>query len=121
MRCADKILLFDNFFALWWYSLLGACVCRHPHYTRLLNEGEFSYEIEVNNCWLAVFLLAILAMPHTAEAQDGYHRRQDERGIDKVIASGNNQLPFPSCESEPHGPTAAEQRFRSQRELPMLT
>ncbi len=38
----------------------------------------------------AVFLLAALVMPHTAEAQGFTVSR--ERGIDKVIASGNNQL-----------------------------
>ena len=38
----------------------------------------------------AVFLLAALAMPQLAEAQRVH--RSKERGIDKVIASGNNQL-----------------------------
>lgn len=38
----------------------------------------------------AVFLLAALVMPHTAEAQGFTVSR--ERGIDKVIESGNNQL-----------------------------
>ena len=39
---------------------------------------------------LAVLLLAILAMPHTADAQAGYTVGKT-RGLDKVIASGNNQ------------------------------
>ena len=39
---------------------------------------------------LAVLLLAILAMPHTADAQGGYTVGKT-RGLDKVIASGNNQ------------------------------
>ena len=45
----------------------------------------------VNNCWPAVFLLAALAMPHTADAQGGYTVGKT-RGLDKVIASGNNQV-----------------------------
>ena len=40
---------------------------------------------------LAVLLLAILAMPHTADAQNGYTVSR-QRGLDKVVASGNNQL-----------------------------
>ena len=39
---------------------------------------------------LAVLLLAVLAMPHTADAQGGYTVGKT-RGLDKVIASGNNQ------------------------------
>ena len=39
---------------------------------------------------LAVLLLAILALPHTADAEDGYTVGKT-RGLDKVIASGNNQ------------------------------
>ena len=39
---------------------------------------------------LAVLLLAILAMPHTADAQDGYTVSR-VKGLDKVIATGNNQ------------------------------
>ena len=39
---------------------------------------------------LAVLLLAILAMPHTADAQDGYTVGKT-RGLNKVIATGNNQ------------------------------
>ena len=39
---------------------------------------------------LAVLLLAILAMPHTADAQAGYTVGKT-RGLDKVIATGNNQ------------------------------
>ena len=39
----------------------------------------------------AVFLLAALAMPHTADAQGGYTVRR-QAGLDKVVVSGNNQL-----------------------------
>jgi len=39
---------------------------------------------------LAVLLLAVLALPHTADAQNGYSVSK-VRGLDKVIATGNNQ------------------------------
>ncbi len=39
---------------------------------------------------LAVLLLAVLAMPHTADAQNGYSVSRT-RGLDKVVATGNNQ------------------------------
>jgi len=39
---------------------------------------------------LAVLLLAVLALPHTADAQNGYSVSRT-RGLDKVIATGNNQ------------------------------
>ncbi len=39
---------------------------------------------------LALLLLAVLAMPHTADAQDGYSVGRT-RGLDNVIATGNNQ------------------------------
>ncbi len=40
---------------------------------------------------LAVLLLAILAMPHIADAQDGYNVSRT-RGLDNVVATGNNQV-----------------------------
>lgn len=40
---------------------------------------------------LAVLLLAVLAMPHTADAQDGYNVSRT-RGLDNVVATGNNQV-----------------------------
>ena len=39
---------------------------------------------------LAVLLLAVLALPHTADAQNGYSVSK-VRGLDKVIATGNTQ------------------------------
>ena len=39
----------------------------------------------------AMLLLAILIVPHTADAQDGYNVSRT-RGLDNVVATGNNQV-----------------------------
>ena len=64
---------------------------------------------------LAVLLLAVLAMPHTADAQGGYTVGKT-RGLDKVIASGNNQaIPAVVLTSRHRTPNPRS------HELPILT